>query len=536
MTGGFVYLLHATAKQWFFYDDWDFIKEGAGTRPWEPFTPHNGHPSLLPKLLYDALYAIVGLHHYWPYMVFVLAAHVLVAELLRRVLVRSGVGYLVALAAAGLVILLGAGWENITWAFQVGFVGALACGFGALLRLDAKCPGKGRRIAATVLLILSLQLSSVGAVMLVAATTWAALRGRLRQDAWVLAVPAVLYVAWLVVERGSLGPTGSSSALSAVPRAIWNDTSGAYATVTANTALGILFALVVFGLLVRGLLSHRRNMALPLACAVASAAFLAVVTIERTTIGLSQGTESRYVYVVVVLTLPLLLAGVFRASWVRGRPAVAVAIGAVVVAVADYNYQDLNQWIDHWTAVKQEQRSRVLATAVLLSDGDRPLVDDPDPVGFPQLQWEDVQRFMLQRSLPDVTGIAPGDILTAREFLDIRVTLGRADVPGSGPLLLTDAAGAAPSQNLDGCLHHVGATGSSSARLRAHLEGPTAFSLQNLRSLDVLLVDDHDAALRAVARHVDVPAGATVFVTTRLSGYDLVLEVTDGATLCNVRS
>ena len=97
--------------------------------------PHNEHPVILLHLIYGALLSTVGIRSYLPYMAVLLALHGANVLLLFEV-VRRRAGDLVALAAAALLLVLGAGWENLLWAFQISFVGSLACGLGVLLALD----------------------------------------------------------------------------------------------------------------------------------------------------------------------------------------------------------------------------------------------------------------------------------------------------------------------------------------------------------------------------------------------------------------
>src|SRR4029078_11528822 len=64
-----------------------------------------------------------------------------------------------------IVLLFGSGFEDLFWAMQIGFVGAIALGFGALLLLDGR-PSRGRVVAATVLLTLAIMTSGFGLFML----------------------------------------------------------------------------------------------------------------------------------------------------------------------------------------------------------------------------------------------------------------------------------------------------------------------------------------------------------------------------------
>ncbi len=53
--------------------------------------PHNEHISVLPILVYRALWHLFGLHSYDPYQLCVIALHLTAAVLLRAVMRRSGV-------------------------------------------------------------------------------------------------------------------------------------------------------------------------------------------------------------------------------------------------------------------------------------------------------------------------------------------------------------------------------------------------------------------------------------------------------------
>ena len=136
------FYLALSRSLWFYSDDWAFLlRRGTVTEDvdagrlglWEP---HNEHWSTGPILIYRALFEVFGLRHYTPYLVPVLLAHVALVLLAYRLLIRFGVRRWVAFAVATMLAFNGAGAENILWPFQIGFVGALALGFGALWLYD----------------------------------------------------------------------------------------------------------------------------------------------------------------------------------------------------------------------------------------------------------------------------------------------------------------------------------------------------------------------------------------------------------------
>src|SRR5207245_6821754 len=118
------------------------------------FRPHNEHPAILFRLVYSALLDTVGLRSYLPYMAALVVAHAANVVLLFE-MVRRRPGDLVALAAALLLLVLGAGWADLMWAFQMAWPASVAPGRGALLPR----PTPARMAPATGLLAASLAFS-----------------------------------------------------------------------------------------------------------------------------------------------------------------------------------------------------------------------------------------------------------------------------------------------------------------------------------------------------------------------------------------
>src|SRR4029077_14877446 len=117
--------------------------------------PHNEHWSTVPVLVCRALVETVGLGSYMPYLALLIGIHLLVAALVFVLVQRSCGGWL-ALAASVDVLFLGSGFENLYWAFQIGFVGALAAGLAAILVFDASPLTPRRALGGALLLLVSL--------------------------------------------------------------------------------------------------------------------------------------------------------------------------------------------------------------------------------------------------------------------------------------------------------------------------------------------------------------------------------------------
>jgi hypothetical protein len=317
-------VLWATHDYTFYFDEWTFIVSMPIWTPVTYLTPHNEHPAILFRLLYAALMNTVGLRAYWPYMAVLLAAHVANVALLFE-LIRRRAGDLIALSAGLLLLVLGAGWEDLIWAFQMAWLISIACGLGALLLLQDR-----RTILAATLLAVSLAFSGIGLVFAVAATVQLLLTPERRVEVFRLVPVGMALVIWLAA-FGSLSthpnppPTAANIVLDPL-YALWG---------LGEAAAGIVGRGGWFGppLLVAAAAAvgwrWRRHGADPLGVGMAAGlvAFYVVLGLSRAQLGVEQGGASRYVYVGAVPCLILLADAAKSLPW-RGtwRPALVACL------------------------------------------------------------------------------------------------------------------------------------------------------------------------------------------------------------------
>ena len=309
----------------FYFDEWTFITTAPDWTLSSYFEPHNEHPSMLFKAVYAALLNTVGLRTYVPYTAVLLLGHLanvlLLFELVRR---RAGDG--IAIAAAALLLTLGAGWEDLLWAFQMAWLASLACGLGALLLLETP----PRTPAATALLTASLAFSGIGVVFAITASAWLLLTpGRRRELLWLAPVGVGCLAWWAVFGRFGEHP---------------NPQPG-----LANLFIDPLYAAWGLGQSVAGLIGEggwsgpplllagvaavawrlRRHGADPFTVSVAAGllGFYLVTGLTRAQLGYQQSGASRYVYVGAVLWLILLSDAARDLPW-RGtwRPALIALV------------------------------------------------------------------------------------------------------------------------------------------------------------------------------------------------------------------
>lgn len=310
----------------FYFDEWTFILSAPDWNAASYLQPHNAHPTMLPRLIYSALLATVGLRSYLPYMAILLALHAANVGLLFE-LVRRRVGDLIGIACAALLLVLGAGWENLLWAFQMAFVGSVACGLAMLLALEAT-PSRRRMPLVAVLLTASLMFSGIGLFFGVAAAVrLAATNGRRKELAWLVPV-GVAFGAWFLA-FGRFGEPGSTSAsinLAVLPLyTLWG--LGASAAGLIGAA-GLAPVMLVLAAGVVGF-AWWRGRPDPLALGVAAGlvSFYVVTGVSRAQLGYQQAGAGRYIYVGAVFWLILLADAARRLPW-RGtwRPALVACL------------------------------------------------------------------------------------------------------------------------------------------------------------------------------------------------------------------
>ena len=311
----------------FYYDEWTFILSSPDWTAATLLKPHNEHPVMLTRTIYAALLSTVGLRSYLPYLVVLLSLHaanvVLIFEVARR---RAG--DLVGVGSAALLMVLGAGWENLLWAFQIQFVGSVACGLGMLIALD----GERRRrnnFAAAVLLTASLMFSGVGLFFGVAAAVQLALTPDRRRDLVWLAPTAVALGVWfLAFGRGYEPSTPVSPAdLAGLPLYVtWGLGSAVGGLIGATGVVGLaLLALAALAVVLGWMRGARDSFRLGILAGLVS--FYAVTGLIRVQLGYQQSGASRYTYVGAAFWLLLLADSARYLPW-RGawRPALVVCV------------------------------------------------------------------------------------------------------------------------------------------------------------------------------------------------------------------
>jgi hypothetical protein len=345
---------------WFFGDEWDFLtRRGLHGAYFSIWTPHNEHWSVLPILLWRAIYSLEHLSTYWAYLIPLLLVHVAVVHLIWRRCLREGADVWLATAVALLFALLGTGAENLTWAFQIGFVSSLLFGFLAMEVAEGPIQARAPRLTSpwardmttAALALAALMCSTVGLATALALGVVLLSRSGWWRTVRTLAVPLGAFVLWFALAGHTglkeTGDTFSASVFAKAPEFVATNLSQALGHIAGRSGLGVPLALVVAAWLLWCSVSLFRRHPAALGGAAGAVLFYVLAAVGRDRISASE-SPSRYAYVGAALLMPALAlfisaivsalarssAGPARASSRRAATAVARVVLVLLVAAA----------------------------------------------------------------------------------------------------------------------------------------------------------------------------------------------------------
>ena len=392
---GLAIILVIARDQWFFGDDWAIL---APHLDGNVMQPHVGHWNLIPALVFPALRNLVGLGSYLPYLLLALAAHLAIAHLAWRILNRVGVPAWGATIVGFLVVLLGAGAEDILWAFQFGFMGAIAIGLGIVLMLDREKLGAARVVAVIVLAILAPMFSGTFIPVLAAAAIIGLVRRGLVRTVVLFLPAAAIYATWYVIY--ALGNP-------ATPQGVHTPAGAALAVVYAGAmlaaglgralpyiGLGVIPAVAVviwFIVTVRRGIRGRPLPAYALACG--AVVFVLLTAYTRSSFGLSAAGAQRYAYLTIVLLLPGL--GLLVARLVSGRRRWTIVATVLTLLLIVFNAGTLEASGELQAAREQASHRRIDADykAVTAAHPSTAVLQAPaDPKWAPDLTGGDLRQ------------------------------------------------------------------------------------------------------------------------------------------------
>jgi hypothetical protein len=368
----------------FIADDWDLLLNRQGWSADAILAPFHENIVAGQAVLYKLLLAVFGMGSALPYYVVSIGLFATSGVLL-FVYLRRRVGDWAALIAAVLVLFLGAAFEDLLWAFQMGYFAATAAGLGMLVALDRE-DDRGDAIACALLAV-ALAFSSLGLAFAAGAFVEVALGRRPRaRRLWIGLLSISLFALWWVGWGHSAESHLSLHNLEHLPGYVF-DAAGAGFTSLFGLATGdgsepdqphliwgklaalALFAAVVWRIVREGRLSRGLAVALAIGFAFWILAGLNH-TVER------RPASSRYQFPSAVFLL--LIAGeTLRGLRIPRLALVAASLASVAVLIGGISLLD-REYRERWQPVGDSIRSSLAAVDIA-----GPVADPGFPVVFP---------------------------------------------------------------------------------------------------------------------------------------------------------
>jgi hypothetical protein len=429
---GFIVYVVEAHKLWFFRDDWAFLSARGLNGP-DLVRQHGGHLAVLPIVMFRILYTIVGLHSYLPYQVITIALHLVAAALLRAIMRRARVNPWISTVAASAFVLFGAASQNILWAFQIGFTGALVLGLVQLLLADHD-GAIDRRDWLGVAAGAAALMTQGDAVTMVGVVGLAMLVKRGWRAAVVQTVPiGLLWVAWWFHYARHVGT--SVTDVSILTEWVRIAITGAFDALGQVHYVGWALALMLASGLVLAWRQYdnrerRRVLAVPGAMLVGAFTFVLTTGINRAWAGTRLASTSRYTHITVALLLPILAvaADALVRRW-RGFFPVALALFLIGIpgniATIDDNFLSSRYFANY------EQMVRSLPRMSLASRVPREV--RPELVDAPWMTVGWLLDSARSGRIPAGRALTPNEEATNRLRLSLQ-QLDRASVSQCAPL------------------------------------------------------------------------------------------------------
>ena len=382
-----VLLFRLGLTQNFFFDDWAILAPSLDANI---NLPHVGHWSLTPALVFQAIRDIWGLDSYTPFFVCVLLVHLVLAHLIWRIMKRAGVAPWLATAFVVPVLFMGAGSENILWAFQFGFIGAVVLALVVVLIVTGRTMTWPLGIVAGVAALWSVTFSGTALPVLFAAGVASLYRQRLARTALVFGPAVVVYGAWYLLEGSRYKTSIPSVFVDGVGQGIVNVSQFASTMVLSAldgllplAGVGVVLAVAVFIWLVTRT-REQLELELPaIALAAAALMFALLTAFSRAGLGVGTASSGRYLYLVTALVIPLIACA--GSAVTSRRAAGAFIVCAVVASAGVFGYATLAIDAEKQAAAEQTSQGRLHAAIALARD-----VPDSDTRGLaerPIRQW-----------------------------------------------------------------------------------------------------------------------------------------------------
>ena len=412
-------LLHWFSRITFWRDEWGFLLHRRGWSVGTFLDPAGEHLSAAPILIYKLLLKAAGMNSPRPYQVVAVLVFLLSVALL-FVYVRGRAGEWLALAGVLPILFLGPSWSDLLFPYQIGFFGSMACGLAALLCLDRQT--RSWDIAATVLLCAGLLFSDAGIPFVAGVAVEVGLGRDRLQRAYIVAVPAVLWIIWYLGWGHTAQTFVSLSNAANLPSYVLDGLSNSLASwlglnnmMVAGVDTGPLEwgrALLVVAAAIIAVRWYRlgRPTNRTLGTLAVMLGFWCVTGLNASIVGLP--TATRYVYIGVVL-LVLFASEVVRDARVPVWATAAVVAVATAAAVA--NFTLLRDAVPNLATIAQQERGGLAALELARDRVDPALALDPQNSDVDYLGLLDASSYLSAVDAYGSPAYTPAELARAPE-------------------------------------------------------------------------------------------------------------------------
>lgn len=405
---GVLVIVVIARDQWFVRDDWAFIFtrqriRDAGGLDDMLLLPQDGHWMTWPILVFRLLHAVFGTGSYVPYLVVLWASHVGVVALARAWMQRLGVSAWTSTLMTAVVLVFGAGWENVLFAVQIVYNFSLLAFLAQMLLVDHDGPIDRRDWIGAGISLVGVSSSGFGpffgfgvGLLLVLRRRWAA--------AALAVVPQAIAWSWWWLTWGD-DPAAGDGIASARFVVDWTE-FGLWSVFGSMSGTGLLAwpaVVLCIGLAAfPGTTAARRA---PIIALLATVLVMYVgIATRREAFGFHAAGWPRYQYVAAMIAAPVLALGFDQARhfapWARWIPRVLL-----LVAIAR-NVAWMDDGASYWSGLSGDDR-RLFSLVAGSESRHEAAPDRSMSVVSPDVRVSDLDQLVADGAITPVTPSTP---------------------------------------------------------------------------------------------------------------------------------
>ena len=312
--------------QWFFFDEWSlYLHRQLNFN--SLMSPHNGHWSVIPFSLDLILFRLFGFSTYTPYLLLVLLTNLIMCFVLCKALIMNQLGTFAAFLASALLIAPAVGFENLLWAFQLGYMSSML--FGTLAFLVASKAVELTTKDGMLIGLLTLASVASSGIGLVFGLSLGVFLIVLKREKYVIGlaigIPAITYLVWFAFYR-ELGIQGGASSLAEIIKfamyGVINSVKNGFLLTNLSQSIFAVFITLLMVAIVTS--RNKRAVFFALTYVLCGFLFYLLTGVSRASFGEEYAASYRYMHIFFIFFVPL-FAVTLDALFTRWKPAALVA-------------------------------------------------------------------------------------------------------------------------------------------------------------------------------------------------------------------